>query len=505
MRKIYLQAPLIEGQTATFRWRVEPATDLYRQTQFSLRFPSSVDLSQLPDRLWWDVMLICLHAHWLVLRPCEIHLPLRLGAGERQFWLQQLRNGVDTIEAYNSHAARYDFGIEIRDGALDLPRQRLAGQGYGTSFSGGKDSLLQAALLTELVERPLLVATTSPMPPLHDHDTARRREVFAAIQARRDVRFIEVRSDFRACWDNGFSMHQGYRITINELTDAFLYTASLLVAGAALGVTRLFLASEVEVQESIAKEGRLVQHSHFMYSAATQRALAALLAPYGIRYGSLTWPLYSLQVQRLLWRRYPDLADLQYSCWAVGREEATCSRCSQCLRIAVTALADGYDPRRMGIDLDRLLAYAPSWPPFREGAPAGPMTAMNTPQSIVSERFHALVLQTFGRVSLLHLAHLLADGSPRRLASRQVRESLATFRRLRRRARRAPAPPPIGVREAFCDWLDPDLRDRLMAIYRHHFAMEPRRAHLAVFERSRMLTERATSALDHRDADRRAA
>lgn len=504
MRKIYLQAPLIEGQAATFRWHVEPATYLYHQTEFSLRFPSSVDLSQVPDRLWWDVMLICLHAHWLVLRPCEIHLPLRLGAGERQFWLQQLRNGVDTIEAYNSHAARYDFGIEIRDGALELPRRRLSGHGYGTSFSGGKDSLLQAALLTELVERPLLVATTSPMPPLHDHDTARRREVFAAIQARRNARFIEVHSNFRACWDNGFAVHQGYRITINELTDAFLYTASLLVAGAALGVTRLFLASEVEVQESIAKEGRLVQHPHFMYSAATQRALAALLAPYGIRYGSLTWPLYSNQVQRLLWNRYPDLSDLQYSCWAVGPDQATCSACSQCLRIAMTALADGLDPRRMGIDLHRVLAYAPDWTPFKDRR-LSVLDARSTPQEIGSRRFQTLVLRDFALVSLLHLARLLAGGSLRRLASRQVRDSLRAFRDLRLWARQAEAPPPIGVREAFCDWLDPDLRDRLTAIYRHHFAMEPRRAHLAVFERSRMLTERATSALDHRDADRRAA
>src|SRR5262249_26483030 len=88
MRKIYLESPLLQGQTATFRWRVEPASELYRQTHFSLHFPHSVDLSAVPERLWWDVLLICLHAHWLVLRPCEVHLPLRLGDGERQFWLE---------------------------------------------------------------------------------------------------------------------------------------------------------------------------------------------------------------------------------------------------------------------------------------------------------------------------------------------------------------------------------------------------------------------------------
>jgi hypothetical protein len=284
MRKIYLESPLVRGQTAIFRWRVDPATDLYRQSEFSLRFPASIDLAAIPERLWWDVLLICLHAHWLVLRPCEVHLPLRLGSGERQFWLRHLRNGVETLEAYGSGAGPAGFGIEIRDGALDLPRSRIAGRRYATSFSSGKDSLLQAGLLSELTQRPLLVATTSPMPPLHDHETGRRREIFAAIQTRRDIEFVEVHSDFRGIWDNGFAGRMGYRVAINEPTDAFLYTASLLITGAALGATRLFLASEVEVQESSVIGDKVVQHRHFMYSAATQRALARLLEPYGIRY-----------------------------------------------------------------------------------------------------------------------------------------------------------------------------------------------------------------------------
>src|SRR5678816_80962 len=126
----------------------------------------------------------------------------------------------------------------------------------------------------------------------------------------------------------------------------------------------------------------------FMYSAATQRALSRLLEPYGMRYGSLTWPLYSSHVQHLLWSRYPDLSDLQYSCWLVAKDEAMCSRCRQCLRLAVVALAP--------------------------------------------------------------------------------------FRRLKRRVRDVPPPPRIGVREGFCDWLDPELRERLVAIFRQHLPLEPR-------------------------------
>src|SRR4029077_7600676 len=181
--------------------------------------------------------------------------------------------------------------------------------------------------------------------------------VLAAIQGRRDVQLVEVHSDFRSVWDNGFAGALGYSPAVNELTDTFLYMSSLLAAGTALGKTRLFLASEAEVQANALIDGKIVQHRHFMYSAATQRALGQLLAPYGIRFGSLTWPLYSIQVQQLLWARYSDLCDLQYSCWLLRPGEATCSQCEQCFRIAMTALASGHNPERMGIDLRKVLCH----------------------------------------------------------------------------------------------------------------------------------------------------
>jgi hypothetical protein len=495
MRQIRLEAPLVQGQSATFRWQVTPETPLYRRSEFTLRFPASLDLARVPERLWWDVFLIVLHSHWLLLRPCEIHLPLKLGPGERGFWLAHLQNGLDTLAYHlNGRGAPMQngaLGIEIVDGALEIPRRPVSGAGFGTSFSGGKDSLLQAALLAELTERPLLVATTSPMPPTTDHETPRRRQVFAAIQERRAVNFVEVESDLRANWDQSFATTLGYGVGTNEITDAYLYTAALLLAGAATGATRLFLASEAEVQENAALDGKIVQHTHFMYSAASQRALAQLLAPYGIRYGSLTWPLYSVHVQHLLWSRYPDLCDLQYSCWRVGKNEATCSRCPQCLRIAVSALATGFDPQRMGIDLDRLAAFMPTWSTKWTGTP-GPEA---TPRELVSRRFEQSVCDAIRHVSFWRLALVAARGSLRRLCSRRTLALVAAFRELRRRVRAIPPPPRLGVREAFCDWLDPELRERLVAIFHRHLPAEPRSAHSAVLERSAALTARTAGAL----------
>src|SRR5262249_39724359 len=139
-------------------------------------------------------------------------------------------------------------------------------------------------------------------------------EVLQAIQERRNPVFVEVVSDFLMSYDAAFSLKQRYGIHLHDLTGTYPFMTNLLAVGAALGRTRLFLASEAEVQENAEIAGRIVQLPEFCYSAATQRALARYLEPYGFRFGSLTWPLYSPQVQRLLWGRYPDLCDLQYSC-----------------------------------------------------------------------------------------------------------------------------------------------------------------------------------------------
>ncbi len=491
MHRIHLMPPLVRGQRVIFQWRVEPHSPLYKQTHFSIQFPSFLNLTKVPDRLWWDLLIMCLQPHWLLLRPCEVHLPLKLGKPLIQFWLQMLRNAADTLDAYGPPNSISDLGVVIVDGDVRIPHAAVAGSGYGTAFSGGKDSLLQAALLFELTERPLLVATTSPMPPLADHVTARRRQVLAAIQARRNPLFVETISDFRSAWDNSFAGQLGYRLAVNELTDTFLYTGSLLASGATLGFTHLFVASETEIQESAVIDGKIVQHSHFMYSAATQRALAGIFSPYGLKFGSLTWPLHSKQVQQLLWRRYPDLCDLQYSCWRVGADQETCSECEQCLRVAVTALEMGDDPQRMGIDLCKLLKFASTWQPTTPR-----YTSYSLPQDDAADLVGARVVDSIHRTSIAHVGKTITNSRAGRMPLLNVIKTMWRFRNLQRRFRHFPEPRRMGVREAFFDWLDDNLRSSLVTIYKSYFPVEPRHEHQLTFERSRTLTARAVSLLE---------
>jgi hypothetical protein len=493
MHHVDVHPPERRGRTVAFRWTVSPETTLYRASGFTLRFPASVDLDRVPDRLWWWIALLCLHPHWALLRPCRVVLPVALPPGEVELFRRLIDVAVATLEAHRG-GADLARSVEIAEQGPPLPAapaRRADASRCACAFSGGKDSLLHACLLAETSERPLLVTTTAPMPPLGDHTTQRRRHVLSEVARRLPVDLVEVRSDFRAIWDNGFAAAQGYGIAVNELTDTFLYLASLLAAAHAAGATHLFLASEAEVQENVVLDGRVVQHSHFMYSAVTQRALDRLFGTAGLSYGSLTWPLRSAQVQELLWRRYPELAELQYSCWRVADGEATCSRCSQCLRIALSCLALGESPERMGIDLLELFPAMAHFAPRRIAA--GDDRAL--PRDLVARDLHDEVVRNLRRVSGRDLARTLLVASPARLLSARAWRALRAYRGLRRRLGGEAVGPTPGYRSGFVEWVDPLLRERVAALVARSFPAEDRREHAALLERSDSLTRWIASPL----------
>jgi hypothetical protein len=481
MTRIGIQAPEVTGQTVTFRWLVDPPTPLYRRSTFRLRFPASVDLGRVPEHIWWIVALACLHAHWPLLRPCRVELPVALGAGEAETWLRLTDAAVATLESLRG-TTHFHREIEIIEGTTPLVPVRVPdGDRCATAFSGGKDSLVHAGLLAELTVRPVLVTTTSPLPKMHDHLTSRRRYVLAEIPRRRTVTHVEVESDFRACWANDYSYDLGYKVAVNELTDTLLYFGATLATAVALGVSHLFLASETEVQQNSEWAGRIVQHPHFMYSTVTQRVLQTLLRPAGVRYGSLTSPLHSYQVQGLLWTRYKDLRDLQYSCWEVGEGQSACSACRQCLRLALCALALGDNPQLMGVDLARLFWAQRGWqPPRLEGDTAANLPGQFVQMSLESQTCRFLQATPVGRV-----ARILAAEGRARVAHPRVCLALLSYARLRRRA--ADVGPAPGFREGFLPLLDPLIRDRVAAIFREHYPAEPHASYAAILERSHRL------------------
>jgi hypothetical protein len=491
MYKLNIHHPDIGNQVARFRWSIEPGTTLYRECCFHLTFPPDVPIRRISMALWWRIALICLHSHWNFLRPCTIRLPIQLPRGEAEFWLRLLDAEASTLDAYRGMAVpTRQISIIDQGPALEAPRPIFDTARCATAFSGGKDSLLQVGLLSEFTDQPLLVATTAPMVGFEDHLTPRRRHVFHEI-IRQGLQLVEVQSDYRGQWNNTFAHDLGYRISINEVTDTFLYFSSMLAGAAALGATHLFLASEAEVQQNELVNGYVVQHPHFMYSTVTQRALQALLGGFGIRYTSLTSPLHSYQVQNLLWMRYPKLRGLQYSCWRVKSHESACNQCVQCLRIAMSALALGYDPAAMGIDLVTLLQKTRDWSPQAMCE----LADRSLPADIVRSQLHAQLVRAIQATPTTRVARALAIPKPWRLISRQGLRALGAYGNMRRRLASHNAGRQPGYRAGFLTQLDPLMRNRITDVYATHFEEEDAAKYFDILERGNALATWITEPL----------
>jgi perosamine synthetase len=489
---ITISEPTVCGSTVRFCWQVEPATALYRDTSFELTFPESVPIDRVPMAVWWRVAIVCLHPHWALLRPCRVVVPVSLDPGEREMWLRLCDAQVATLE---SLAQGSDTGrtIDLVEGGPPLaPLEPAADAGPVVAcFSGGRDSLTQAALLQELGERPLLVTTTSPREGSVEHNTERRRHVLDGVQRRRNLELVEVRSDLRSCWDNGFVAAR-YGIGVNEVTDTFLYFAAALAVAVAHGARAVYLASETEVQESARRAGAIVQHKHFMYAAATQRALSALFSPAGVHYGGLMYPLYQFQVQRLLERRYADLRDLQYSCWLLAADRSACSRCDECRTIAFNMMVEGVAPREIGIDLVALLDSQSGWRARTEEIGAA---LPNARWLFDSQMVRCLQSLTPERV----VGFIELDGP----GSEAAAASLVAYERMRAAALTLEVDPEPGYRAGFLELVAEPLRGPLAAIFDEHFTPEPIANHAGVVHRSMTLSDWISAPLLRTELGRR--
>ncbi len=461
-------------------WTVDPRTPIYDRTAFTLDFGEALDVESLPVRLWWTVVLLTLHAHWNLLRPCRVVLPITLDENEIEFWLRLLDQECVSLERYRGTS---DFartieiecdGKRLKDWALTEASDRWA-----TAFSGGRDSLAQTGLLCELTSRPLLVNTCSPMPPLLDNEGEFRERTMSEIVRRRDVELVVVKSDLRSIWPHYEVPHQlGYKVSMGQIGDPYLVTAMTIAVAASRGIRHVTLATEIENARTNEYDGRL---AFFEFNLACALplivAMDRLVGRLGMEVSSLIWPFNQYQVQMLLRKRYADIADLQNSCfWMQHVHERSCSRCSKCLKIALMLLAVGEDPASLNVDLVRMFRVPHDYDP--SGAHLGGRTAAYS-----SARMdHARALPFFPKVGLLEKMGLR---EPR--AFREFKKVVAAFAKHTRPAVEA-------THDEFFRYVPDALRERIRAISLEHWP-EVDRVEWVADKRCDSLADRITETL----------
>lgn len=485
MIEIRLREPRVRGNAVDFEWSVTPEHDFYRAHRFTLTFPQSVDVATVPEGLWLRVMLIFLYSHWAILRPCRVVLPRRLPEGEREFWSRMvdsavwtLENDLDTPEG-PTFAERTRRTVEIVESGPPAGELTRAADGNVviSSFSGGRDSLTQTAMLNELGQEPILVTTTSKREGSIEFETPRFRMVLDEMQSRTGLDLVEVTSDARTCVVNDHPLIARYDLAVSELTDTLLYFAVCWATGWARGASGIFLASEAEVQESIRRDGMVVQIVHVGFTTASQRALSALTAPTGMFYTGLTAPLQHFQIQRLLNRRYSELSDLQYSCFGQQPGEDVCNNCFNCLKTALHKMSDGSAPSDISIDLNKVLVARSDWTPEDDGEK----------RSAVGELFGARMNNHLIRILREFDAARVSEFAPDGMLTPEAEAGLD---RLRATAFAA-ADPPVepGYRAGYLELLDEPLRSGLDGIFSEHFEPDPVEEYSHMLENTRLLSD----------------
>ena len=168
--------------------------------------------SAIPEALWWTVALICLHAHWTLLRPCRVEIPVTLDPDELELWRRLLEVEITTLEGLRGRPG-VESAIEIvATGPRLSPPVALPDSGRcAAAFSGGKDSLLQAAMLAELTERADSrhhdLSDAAVGGPRRRGGEERSRTESASVFRFSWWRFTRT---FALSWDNHFADRQGY-------------------------------------------------------------------------------------------------------------------------------------------------------------------------------------------------------------------------------------------------------------------------------------------------------
>lgn len=351
-QRIILELPIVQGNRVDFKWTESVNSKFYKKTEFYVEFPECIDLKDVPQSMLLLFHILCLHAHWTILSPCTVEIPIKLPLKQLEIINKLIQYYSVTLNFLNPENIKGEVEIKELGEEIEkvIPLNRSTK--CAAAFSGGKDSLTSVGLLCEMGFSPILITTTSFLNGIHLENSIHKKRSLSEIQKRKELKLYEVKTNYRSIWNNLISRKMGYQLSINEITDTFLYVGSMLIIGYAKNVDNLFIASENEVSANIISEqGEYIQHPHFMYSALTLSGMSTLFSLYGMRLFSLTTSLRSNMVQELLTKRYSELADLQCSCWKVTEQTKACSVCGECKRLSLVSLSVGGNPKDLGVNL----------------------------------------------------------------------------------------------------------------------------------------------------------
>jgi hypothetical protein len=343
-----------------YRWELSPPHPAWTRNEFALEYEADVDLTAMPRALLWTTFLGCTHPIWALLDGYDVEVLEPVDTAELEFW-GGMAHASRTASGLPPSAEGLP-GVTLRSsgGTAEVLRPRALPQSGppGVLLSCGKESLLSLGLLREARGQAVAVNLESPMPGSHDHESVFRAQALAALGRTQGVTVRRVRSDIRATWRNNYAVSSGGTASVNELADCFIYPSAALPVAYQHRLPWLVLGSEWgEHHVPVRSPGGWRFDRYFSLAGVAIAAVGRLWEiRYGIGYTSVIQPISQYLVQRILLRRYPDLAAFQHSCYRARADARACQLCEKCARVSAMALAAGADPAIIGMDVNRVFS-----------------------------------------------------------------------------------------------------------------------------------------------------
>ena len=331
--RVWVELPVIEGETVTFRWVQSDANPFQHQNCFFFRY-EGIDLTAYSVELLYEMFLaLQLRVFVGYKRRVQIEFPTPLPEFSAAYWLM-FHDATNITIASASSPGGYN---PWRSQPIESVRRKRSAVFYG----GGKDSLLATCLLSDLYgsDEVLLVQFVGPL--------RNRASLMRFLEERQERLMLEparrqLGVSTQRVWTDFQANHREVGYPLRPHLELYTVGAlpALLFWGAQLATFSISWSSY-----EISRDSRGGQV--FRYSRSRPEVLATQSRHYQVTLGvpievtNIVLPFNSLLVHWLLAERYPEALKLIVSCTIAGVTERWCYQCEKCAFFAMCGLSTG--------------------------------------------------------------------------------------------------------------------------------------------------------------------
>ncbi len=216
-------------------------------------------------------------------------------------------------------------------------------------FSFGKDSLLTYALCKEINIKPIPIFIIEPVYTSENKHKAELTDLFTKEFKENIITFsvplYELKQTRGLWW--GWDIFLT-KYTLYLLPYMFYYRAGYF-----------FWSNEMTCNETALDREGFIVNPTFDQSSRWLMTLNSALRLFGnnAKICSLVEPLTETVILYILHHRYPEISRYQTSCFhdaPTSKIKRWCGMCYECARVYVSLLALGFDPKKVGLDVDIL-------------------------------------------------------------------------------------------------------------------------------------------------------